>query len=54
MGAGGGGGKKISDIYREFIWAWSYKQKFSDLRIFKKKSENFEPNIFVRKVRKII
>jgi hypothetical protein len=30
--------------------AWSYQQKFSDLRNFQKKSENFKPTIFVRKV----
>jgi hypothetical protein len=33
--------------------AWSYQQKFSDLRNFQKKSENFKRTIFVRKVRKI-
>jgi hypothetical protein len=41
-------------IYRIYSWALSYLQKFSDLRNFQKKSENFKPNIFVRKVRKII
>jgi hypothetical protein len=35
-------------------WAWSYQQKFSDLRNFQKKSENFHPAIFARKVRKNI
>jgi hypothetical protein len=34
--------------------AWSYQQKFSDLRNFQKTSENFKPSIFVRNVRKII
>jgi hypothetical protein len=34
-------------------WAWSYQQKFSDLRNFLKNSENFEPADFVRKVRKL-
>jgi hypothetical protein len=34
--------------------AQSNQQKFSDLRNFLKKSENFKPAIFVRKVRKII
>jgi hypothetical protein len=33
--------------------AQSYQQKISDLRNFQKKSENFKPTIFVRKVRKI-
>jgi hypothetical protein len=34
--------------------AQSYQQTFSDLRNFLKKSENFKPKFFVRKVRKII
>jgi hypothetical protein len=32
----------------------AYQQKFSDLKNFQKKSENFKPTIFVRKVLKII
>jgi hypothetical protein len=34
--------------------AWSYQQKFSDLRNVQKKSEKFKPIIFVRKVKTII
>jgi hypothetical protein len=34
-------------------WAWSYQQKFSDLRNFQKKSENLKTTIFVKKVRKL-
>ena len=32
----------------------SNQQKFTDLKIFQKKSENLRPAVFVRKVRKII
>jgi hypothetical protein len=38
----------------DYIRAWSYQQKFSDLRNFQNKSENVQPTIFVRKVGKII
>jgi hypothetical protein len=34
----------------EETWAWSYQQKFSDLRNFQKNSENFKAAIFVIKV----
>jgi nucleoid-associated protein YejK len=53
------GGLTYSDFYRNFFkneeidfWAQSYQQKFSDLRNSLKKSENFKPTIFGRKVRK--
>jgi hypothetical protein len=39
--------------YSFLVRAWSFQQKFSDLINFQKKSENFKPTIFVRKVRKI-
>jgi hypothetical protein len=34
--------------------AWSYQQKFSDLRNFQKNLENFKASVFVTEVRKII
>jgi hypothetical protein len=52
--------KNLTRIQRIFqgifivIWAWSYEQKFSDLRNLQKTLENVKPPIFVRKVRKII
>jgi hypothetical protein len=38
-------------MYRD-PWAWSYQQKFSDLRGYQKKSENFKPAIFCQKGQK--
>jgi hypothetical protein len=38
--------------FQILAWAWSYQQKFSDLRNFQKKSENFKPTIFCQNVLK--
>jgi hypothetical protein len=46
--------KNLWEPLLKLTWAWSYQQKFSDLRNFQTNSENFKPTFFVRKVRKII